>query len=767
MQPELLDQLNPQQRAAVTAGSGPVLVLAGPGSGKTRVLTYRIAYLIQEMNIAPWQIMAVTFTNKAAAEMRDRVRHLTGGPMNGLQLGTFHATCARILRQEAMYTPYREDFVIYDTDDQLSAVAQALNALNIDSRKYTPRRVLSGISAAKNELILPEEYEATDYIGEVVQRVYERYQAILLDSNALDFDDLLVQMVLALRQHEELRHKYQRRYDHILVDEFQDTNTVQYQLVNLFGRPQNNIFVVGDEDQSIYAFRGADYRNVMRFRQDYPDSQVILLEQNYRSTQVVLDVARAIINRNEHRTPKALFTTRQGGDKVAIFEGFDDDHEARWVISEVEKLRRRGIPYGEIAIMYRTNAQSRALERACVEASVPYSLVGGVGFYKRREVRDMLAYLRLVLNPDDRSSFSRVINTPKRGIGNKSLSDFQYWAADERLTYAEALDRLAAGQENPLKGRSATAIAGFATLLQGWRAQAEPGRIASLLDRIQADIGYNIYLNEISDTPDQLADRSQNLAELRGLAERADIDQIPLGEFLADQMLMTDADTPSEGGDRITLLTLHAAKGLEFGTVFITGLEDGLLPHMRAYEEPDGMSEERRLFYVGITRARDRLYLTHAFRRALYGSGGQQERSAFLLDVPVDQLDATSSKLLNAVQQQDYRAITRWDTSPSRLERDLARARADEPDEDFDQAERRASIRSKIVPFPGTERSKPRTTFRPGQRVRHAVFGDGIVLSAESQRDDEEVTVAFRDTQGNKIIKRILLSIGGLNSLDG
>lgn len=747
MSNELLEGLNPQQHAAVTAGNGPVLVLAGPGSGKTGVLTRRVAYLIRAMDVKPWHIMAVTFTNKAAAEMKSRIYRFLGEPVPGLQIGTFHATCAKILRIENQYTPYGQDYVIYDSDDQKSVVKTCLETLNIDAKKFNPRRIQNAISNAKNEMILPDEYVAQDYFGEMVKRVYPLYQKTLLSSNAMDFDDLLLNMVLVLRDHADLRTKYQERYPFVLVDEFQDTNTVQYQLVSLFAMPQNNVFVVGDEDQSIYAFRGADYRNVSRFRNDHPSAQVVLLEQNYRSTQVVLDVARAVIDRNHNRTPKALFTDRQGGDPVVVHEAYDDDYEARFVMETIEDLRRReGYDYTDFAIMYRTNAQSRALEDVAVRMSIPYALIGGVSFYGRREVRDLLAYLRLIQNPDDRVSLERIINTPKRGIGKKSVQDFQNWAAQQGIGYGEALERIMAGDADGLSGRIVTNFAKFGTMLQGWRELAKPGDLAHLLDTIRSDTGYTMYIHNISDTPHQAADREDNIGQLRGLLAIGDDDERTLGDWLQEKSLETDTDLTDTSGDKVTMLTLHAAKGLEYPVIFITGVEDGLIPHSRAFDEPDGLEEERRLFYVGLTRAEDRLFITHAFKRVVYGGySDARERSLFLADLPPEHLHMEGGNSLSQqTEQMKYRRMTSWDgkrTGLDRLKQDL-RGQRDNTTEGHVSKE---DVRGKIIPFPGGNVSNDPLVYKSGMKVSHPVFGAGTVITSERVDQDEQVTVAFLD----------------------
>jgi len=726
----LLDGLNPQQRAAVSAGTGPVLVLAGPGSGKTRVLTHRIAYLIGEMKVPPSAIVAVTFTNKAAGEMRNRVENIMGGKLRGLQIGTFHSICARLLRREGDNTPYGSDYVIYDTDDQVTAVSQALSELNIDPKKYTPRRVLGAISTAKNELITPEEFRGLDYFGEIVQRAYKRYQAILLDNNAMDFDDLLMQMVMTLRENDVIKEKYQRIFEFVLVDEFQDTNTAQYELVRILSTPQDNVFVVGDEDQGIYAFRGADYRNVQRFRKDYPASQVILLEQNYRSTQMVLDAARAIIDKNPNRTPKALFTDREGGEKITVYEAYNEEFEARYIVDKIDELcRKLKINYSDFAVMYRTNAQSQALEATCVREGIPYTLIGGVGFYKRREIKDLLAYLRVINNGNDKIGFARIINIPRRGIGEKSLAEFQRWAT-ECASNDDALEKLMRDEPTPLNGRTARLFADFALRLQVWRELAQTGQLIQMFDRLIADLGYHLHLREISDTEEEAIDREDNVDRLRALVAQADTELISLSEFLADQSLVADVDALAEGSEAVTLLTLHAAKGLEYPVVFIAGVEEGLMPHMRSFDDPEGMAEERRLMYVGVTRAEDRLFLTYAFKRTVYGSTNANVPSRFLADIPPGITEGISARVSAAGNQQSFRDQTRWDAP-----RPAPAAST--------------SIPGRVIQFPGRDKPrevpKPNLKFKTGDRVKHAKFGEGVVLGSVKRDDDEEVTVVFDD----------------------
>lgn len=761
-QPHPLTQsMNPEQTAAITAGDGPVLVLAGPGSGKTSVLTRRIAYLIRDMQVPHHKIMAVTFTNKAAGEMRERVENLLGDRLRGLQIGTFHATCARFLRMEAESAGYKQDYAIYDSDDQQSLIKQVMATLSLDTKKFNPRAILGQISKAKNEMMLPHEYPAMDYFSEVTKRIYEEYQKSLKKANAMDFDDLLLNMVLLMKSNQVVREKYQNRFHYVLVDEFQDTNTVQYQLVKLFSEPQNNVFVVGDEDQAIYAFRGADYRNVLRFRENYPDPVVILLEQNYRSTQNVLDVARAVIDNNHNRTPKALHTDKGAGDNVMVYEAYDERYEAEYIIEHIHNMQiDGGYDYKDFAVMYRTNAQSRAIEQAFINHSIPYTLVGGVGFYKRREVRDMLAYLRVIQNPDDRVSFQRVINVPKRGIGKKSVQSFHDWVIQEDITYTEAFDKLLNGEPSSLSSSAKKKIMGFAEKLKVWQEIAETGNLLNLFDTVTSQIGYHLYLDDISKMPEEAIDRSDNVRELRGLLQQStDIEQ-PLHEFLAEQSLVSDVDSLKDDTDAVTLLTLHAAKGLEYPNVFITGLETGVLPHFRSFEEPEGIEEERRLFYVGVTRAKERLFLSYAFTRALYGGFGEKTSpSEFLGDIPIDLLDGSPTTLLGLRKAQSYDSQIQWKPAPSGKESRLAR---DMKTNTVSKSEPKpiSKLRGKIVQFPGTqEPEKPESPFRFGVRVYHPKFGEGKVMGVMHDMVDVMFDghslpkKIFADAQGFKVIQ--------------
>jgi DNA helicase-2/ATP-dependent DNA helicase PcrA len=752
---DLIKGLNPKQRDAVTAGDGPVLVVAGPGSGKTRVLTHRIAYLTLDRGILPRQIMAVTFTNKAAAEMRERVERLRGGHLDGLSIGTFHAICARLLRMEADFTPYTRDFLIYDTDDQQSLMKRILQELNLNDRQFSAGRVLGAISALKNELIAPEQHQPGDYFGEIVARVYPVYQKALRANNALDFDDLLMQTVLLLKNQQSVRERYQARYVHVLIDEFQDTNTAQYDLVRLIGAPQNNIFVVGDEDQGIYAFRGADYRNVLQFRRDYPQAQVVVLEQNYRSTQMILDAARAVIDKNQHRTPKALFTERSGGALVTIYQAHNDIEEGDFVAGQIARMRQReGLKWSDFAVMYRTNAQSQPMEAAFVRAGIPYRLIGGVGFYKRREVRDLMAYLRLIHNPNDSVSFGRVVNVPGRGIGAKSLEQFSAWLSRDQLTLAEGLAAIANGTAAfTLSGKAGKGLQDFAVLLRDVRALAELGNeLTVLFDEIMAKTGYRMHLDKTSESTEELNERQENINQLRAVLYSKR--ELALSDALEELALVAEADSVDTEEDRVTLLTLHAAKGLEFPIVFIGGIEDGLLPHSRSLDNAESMAEERRLMYVGLTRAKDQLILSYAFRRALYGEAIPSVPSRFLMDIPPSVVDNNPRALQEMHERDVYKRATAWD-SPS------------QPDSVTTPRVPGKGGGSKVIPFPsgaaagrggsGGGRSAP-SRYRVGMRVRSKKYGEGVIQGIEGAAGDELITVRF----AGGVVKRLLASFGDL-----
>ena len=757
----IVDGLNAQQKAAVTAGGGPVLVLAGPGSGKTRVLTHRIVYLIQEAGVAPWHIVAVTFTNKAAKEMLHRIERLMGGQPRGLTMGTFHATCARILRREIdNLAGYERDFVIFDTADQLQVVKQALRELDLDDKKFPPYKMLSGIGNAKNEVITPELYAASNYISEVTKRVYSRYQQLLQANNAMDFDDLLMNTVLLFGQQPQVLQKYQERYHHILVDEFQDTNTAQYALLQRLAAGHGNIFVVGDSDQSIYKWRGADFRNINRFRDAYPDAQMILLEQNYRSTQLILDAAKAIIRRNQNRVHKELFTEREGGEQINVRETYDEQEEADTVVATIENLMLRGYSLGDCAVMYRTNAQSRALEEAFLRAGIPYRLVGATQFYQRREIKDLLAYLRLVYNPADSVSFDRAVNTPPRGIGVKTRQDLQAWATASSRQPAEAVIRLATDPDvqHPFNGRAFSALSQFGSMLDAWVTLRDQVGVGDLMDVILEQSNYRTY---IDDGTEEGQDRWANVLELRGVAVTNP--SLDLGEFLEQVALVSETDNMEGELNAVTLLTLHAAKGLEFPVVFITGVEDGVLPHSRSLDDAESLDEERRLFYVGVTRAKDKVYLSHAFRRTFYGEREVAIPSRFLQDIPEELIEGGNARQRRQQTKsrasswswsssiQSAPATSSWSTSSGR-----GTSRSQAGSGAAGGRHSRLPEANAADDFDLNARLEPQ--FRTGQKVRHARFGEGTVIESKLTGNDEEVTVAFPGIG----IKRLAASFANL-----
>jgi superfamily I DNA/RNA helicase len=899
--PDLLAGLNPQQTQAITASPGPTLIVAGPGSGKTRVLTHRIAWLIQQ-GTPPFRIMAVTFTNKAAREMRDRVEKLLGGELGGLTIGTFHAICARFLRREAGLLSVTRDFVIFDDSDQLALVRQAMDHLGIDEKQYRPQAILAAISKAKNELIPPEDYPVQTYADELRVRVYVEYQKRLHENNACDFDDLLTETVYLFRGHPEVLKKYQDFYEHVLVDEFQDTNTAQYALIKLITASRRNLYVVGDPDQclpagtriqtpegprsietlrvgdrviaasgggfsmpaevlhaetrpyrgdlvrvktrlghgflatpnhivfarlhveaalavpqelrrvgggldvvtgafliesdgelparrfslmpashlhpsmlvaidfngqivqdeivevsrevydgnvydlevaelhnyvaggvvvhnSVYRWRGADYRNVRRFQDDHPDAQTVLLEQNYRSTQTILDGAMAVIDRNHNRTRKELFTKRKGGAKIQVYEAYNEDEEAQYLLQTIALMAQRdNLNPSDVAIMYRTNAQSRAIEDAFVRARLPYRIVGATRFYGRREVKDLIAFLRLAHNPADSVSLLRVINVPPRGLGAKTLDTLQSQAEAAGVPMSAILRDLGLNRQNSpyagqFKGKGLAALAEFGEMLNGWLALKESAPVTKLIDQILSDVDYQRYIN---DGTEEGEERWENVLALRGVADEAQ--GITLGAFLEDVALVADVDTLTEGAGP-TLLTLHAAKGLEFPVVFITGLDEGIMPHQRSLEDVEEMAEERRLMYVGLTRAKDRLFLTRAFRRTAYGSYEVSSPSRFLEDLP-DRLLTGQLSRRSADPESALARMTKWESTPRRA------TRSEAPSE---------------------------SRYRTGQRVKHPTFGEGMIIESRGSGADEIIVIAFEGTG----IKRLAANMVELKVIKG
>ena len=658
---EILERLNPPQREAVSHLTGPLLILAGAGSGETRVLAHRVAYLVAT-SYKPWQIVAVTFTNKAAGEMRERIAGLIGEEAaRESTIGTFHAICARILRRDGEHIGLTRSFTIYDRADQVALVKSVLRRLDLDEKRFSPNGMLAWIGQRKDELAdVPTALrQAANYYDETAARVYEAYQRQMAEGDAVDFDDLLMRTVFLFEQHPDVLARYQARWQQILVDEYQDTNRAQYLLLRQLADEHRNLAVVGDDDQSIYSWRGADLRNILDFEADYPDCKVVKLEQNYRSTQTILDAAHAVVSRNAGRKDKKLWTDRGAGTQITLFDAYNEYEEAEFVARQVEKLvgtgRRGGmtalltsragdedgtLKYGEIAVAYRINAQSRVLEESFMRFGIPYQLVGGVRFYERREVKDALAYLRLARNPADRVALTRIINVPARGIGAKTVEELNAWAESRSVSLWQAVED--APQNPNLAPRARTQLAVFADIMRGLMAMVPTDPPSAIFDAAVDRSGLQA---AVQDGTDEGEDRWTNVLELR--AHAAEFDEIAapegLARFLEEVALVSDQDELAEAPDRVTLITLHAAKGLEFPVVFIVGLEEGLLPHRRALEDERELEEERRLAYVGMTRAKDRLYLVHAHHRSTYGVGAQADASRFLAELPEDLLAAERS----------------------------------------------------------------------------------------------------------------------------
>ena len=634
---DLLAGLNPPQRDAVLHEDGPLLVLAGAGSGKTRVLTHRIAHLIGERGVSPHEIVAITFTNKAAGEMRDRLEQLVGPQVRAIWAATFHSACVRILRRDAPDVGYERSFVIFDDADQGRLMRRCFEDEDVDPKRVPPRAVLARISEAKNLLRSPDELDVDSFGDEIIVRLYRRYQDRLRANQAMDFDDLLMLTVQLLETNAGVRERYQERFAHVLVDEYQDTNHAQYRLVRVLGEPQRNVMVVGDDDQGIYSWRGADVGNILDFERDYPDATVVALEQNYRSTGTILRAANAVVARNRKRHAKALWTDSGDGDPIVMVECRDEREEARVVVGEVNRAVDDGASLADVAVFYRTNAQSRAVEDMLVRSAIPYQIVGGPRFYERAEVKDLLAYLRVAANPSDEISFARMVATPKRGLGPGAVSKLSVFAAEHGVPLTDALAD--ADRVNGLQPAQRAAFATLAGLIADVRNAARAGvGVDRLVDDVLDRSGLRAALT--AENTIEAQGRLENLEELVRVGAEYDAraDEPSLGGFLEEIALYADADALDTGAGRVTLMTIHNAKGLEFERVMIVGLEEGLFPHQRS-ETPDQLEEERRLFYVGITRARKRLVLCHARNRSFFGGRDWRIPSRFLAEIPADCLE--------------------------------------------------------------------------------------------------------------------------------
>ena len=736
----LVADLNPQQRAAVAHVGGALLIVAGAGSGKTRVLTRRIAYLLAERRVLPHEVLAITFTNKAAGEMRHRVEELIGPAARGMLVSTFHSACVRFLRKDAAKLGYTTSFTIYDAGDALRLVTMVMRDLDMDAKRVTPRSILNAISNAKNELVDDETYaqQASTPMERQVAEVYREYQRRLRAANAMDFDDLIMNTVSLLQVFPDVAEHYRRRFRHILVDEYQDTNHAQYILVKeLVGKetdgiPPAELCVVGDADQSIYAFRGATIRNIEEFERDYPHATTVMLEQNYRSTQNILTAANAVIARNAGRREKRLWTDAGAGEPLKVYVADDEHDEASFIAGEIHRLvSHEGHTNADVAVMYRTNAQSRAIEDAFIRNGLPYRVIGGTRFYERKEIRDALAYLRALVNPDDEVSLRRILNEPKRGIGDKAEGSVEAFAVRQRIPFAAALRQL--DRIPDLATRSASALRGFVELMDNLRTLVEAGEPPStIIVAVLEQSGYLASLQNSLDPQDEA--RLDNLGELESIAREFETSDDPeLGSTLADFLervsLVADADSlPDSDEGLVTLMTLHTAKGLEFPVVFLTGLEDGGFPHQRSFGDPKEMEEERRLAYVGITRARERLYLTRATVRMTWGSPVYGPQSRFIDEIPAEQLSW-------------LRGAPTSDAVP------IARASAPSAASFMKTQHRGGGTVIELV---------------VGDRVNHDKFGLGVVVAVNGVGDRADATIDFGAGVGEK---RLLLRYSPVTKL--
>ncbi len=694
---KILEGLNPQQKKAVQHKEGPLLILAGAGSGKTRVLTRRIAYLIEYYHVSPFNILAVTFTNKAAGEMKERVQSLLGRLEGSVWVSTFHSFCVRVLRKEGGKIGYGSNFVIYDTADQRQLIKQVLQELNFDLKKTNPAAVLAEISRVKNELVTPEAYTSRvgDFFMEITARAYTLYQQKLKENNALDFDDLIMKTVELFRDNPLVLEYYQNRFQYISVDEYQDVNTAQYQLVQLLAANYRNICVVGDPDQGIYGFRGADIRNILNFESDYPDSQVIKLEQNYRSREKILQAADSVISNNLSRKDKKLWTDRGAGKDINLYLAYNEKDEAAYICRKIRDLSSAGYQYSDTAVLYRTNAQSRALEEFFLKYAIPYQIIGGLRFYDRLEIKDTIAYLRVIYNPADQISLLRIINKPKRGIGAGTIAKLQQYAEQNGLSLEQA--GLKAGEIASLSASYRTKLLNFFRMIAGFREDAQNLTIDRLTEKILKETGYVAELEQAGGIKEKA--RLENIQELFSVIQEflKSGENNTLAGFLEEVSLLSDLDTLEDSEQFVTLMTLHAAKGLEFPVVFMVGMEEGIFPHVNSLMETEGLEEERRLCYVGITRAMDELYLTLARERMRFGEQQINLPSRFLEEIPQE-------LLLEEEQPEGVTACPGEEQSGT--------------------------------PAPGGDKNndQPRYNYQPGQKILHPKWGIGTIIAVNENK---------------------------------
>ncbi len=771
---DIFSGLNPAQKKAVECLEGPLLIMAGAGSGKTRVLTHRIANLLAH-GVSPYSILAITFTNKAATEMRERVDRMIGLGSRDIWLSTFHSFCARILRREIEATGiYQKNFGIYDTSDSQSVIKKCLKELNLDDKQYTPNGMLGAISGAKNQMMGPTAFAQHvrtngTFYDQKVSEVYNLYQSKLRSNNVLDFDDLLLVAVSVLEENEDIRIKYQRRFQYIMVDEYQDTNGAQYQLTKLLAAGHHNLCVVGDADQSIYGWRGADMRNILSFEDDYPEARTIMLEQNYRSTKKILAAANAVIEHNTNRKPKNLWTENTEGEPITTYLAADERDEARFILDSITKQNTLfKLGYGDMAVLYRTNAQSRVLEEAFIRQGIPYTMVGGQKFYERLEIKDILAYMRILSNPFDDVSLSRIVNVPRRGIGSTSMDKIQAFATERNLKLFDVIANSELLDEIPgLTARTKNPLNAFATLLLNlMNAQANMS-LSELMNEIIEQTGYIEALKADKKKGEENTSRIENLREFVGVAKEFERDNegADLNSFLEHIALITDLDTTVEAADRVTLMTMHAAKGLEFPVVFIAGMEEGLFPHARTLDSEEELEEERRTCYVGITRAERKLYLTYASMRTIYGQTRVYDPSRFLMEIPDEYKEELSARRTSSYGG-GYSAGGYGNTFMPRFSAGNANTAA--PGQSMSAMEALKTVRGATGPArivtdtsnsPGGAVMKPGGLIKPdmsiawkaGDKAVHSKFGTGTVVGVKGSGEETQLQIAFPN-QGVKML---------------
>ncbi|MGR8822548.1 DNA helicase PcrA [Leuconostoc citreum] len=744
----LTNGMNNKQAEAVQTTEGPLLIMAGAGSGKTRVLTHRIAHLVQDLNVFPWRILAITFTNKAAREMRERIAALLSEDVaRDIWVSTFHALAVRILRRDGEAIGLAKNFTIIDTSAQRTLMKRVINDLNLDTNQYDPRTILGMISNAKNDMLRPRDYAkaADNAFQETVAEVYTAYQAELKRSQSVDFDDLIMLTIDLFQSAPEVLARYQQQFEYLHVDEYQDTNDAQYTIVNLLAQRSKNLAVVGDADQSIYGWRGANMNNILNFEKDYPNAHTVMLEQNYRSTQNILDAANAVINHNNERVPKKLWTENGKGDQITYYRAQTEHDEANFILSNIQQLREtKHMAYSDFAVLYRTNAQSRNIEESLVKANMPYSMVGGHKFYERKEILDIMAYMSLITNPDDNAAFERVVNEPKRGLGATSLTRLRELANRLNVSYMKAIESIELAPS--ITTKAASKFFTFAEMMHNLRQQSEFLNVTELTELVMTQSGYRQMLAEKND-PDSQA-RLENLEEFLSVTKEFDdkyqpedpesID--PVTDFLGTTALMSDLDDFEEGDGAVTLMTLHAAKGLEFPVVFLIGLEEGIFPLSRAMMDEDLLEEERRLAYVGITRAMKKLFLTNAFSRLLYGRTQANEPSRFIAEISPELLE----------------------TAYSGLSRDKTQKKALPFDRKMQRATATTYQATPVTKITNGVTGGDQTSWSTGDKVSHKKWGVGTVISVSGRADDQELKVAF-PSEG---VKQLLAAFAPIQKVD-